>query len=82
MKVGLDVGGTKTDAVAVDAAGTIVGRVRLATGWGPDAVVGTVLDAVRALAADAGIDVAAIRSVGHRHPGSGRAGHRRASCTR
>ena len=69
MKVGLDVGGTKTDAVAVDAAGTIVSRIRLATGWGPDAVTETVLDAVRALAVDAGIDIAAIRSIGIGIPG-------------
>ena len=48
---------------------TIVGRVRLATGWGPDAVIETVLDAVRALAVDAGIDIAAIRSVGIGIPG-------------
>ena len=69
MKVGLDVGGTKTDAVAVGTDGTIVSRVRLATGWGPDSVTETVLDAVRALAVDAGIDIAAIRSVGIGIPG-------------
>ena len=69
MKIGLDVGGTKTDAVAVDAAGAILGRVRLATGWGPDAVVRTVLEAVRALSSDAGIDRRAIRSVGIGIPG-------------
>ena len=69
MKVGLDIGGTKTDAVAVGTDGTIVSRVRLATGWGPDAVTETVLDAVRALAIDAGIDVGAIRSVGIGIPG-------------
>jgi glucokinase len=69
MKVGLDIGGTKTDAVAVGTDGTIVSRVRIATGWGPDAVTQTVLDAVRALAVDAGIDVAAIRSVGIGIPG-------------
>ncbi len=69
MKVGLDVGGTKTDAVAVDDTGTIVGRVRLATGWGPEAVAQTVLDAVSALGAEAGVDVAAIRSVGIGIPG-------------
>lgn len=69
MKVGLDVGGTKTDAVAVDAAGTIVGRVRLATGWGPDSVTATVLAAVRAVGAKAGVDLSAIRSVGIGIPG-------------
>jgi predicted NBD/HSP70 family sugar kinase len=52
MRVGLDVGGTKTDAVAVTEAGEVAARVRLATGWGPDAVVQTILDAVAALAAD------------------------------
>ncbi|MGZ0711532.1 ROK family protein (plasmid) [Coraliomargarita sp. W4R53] len=69
MRVGLDVGGTKTDAVAVDDLGTIVGRVRLATGWGPDAVVRTVLDAVRTLRE--GMDAAAppFHSVGIGIPG-------------
>ena len=80
MKVGLDVGGTKTDAVAVDDSGTIVGRVRLATGWGADAVTATVLAAVRALGTDAGVDVSAIRSVGvgipgQIDPGTGRVSH-------
>jgi predicted NBD/HSP70 family sugar kinase len=80
MRVGLDVGGTKTDVVAVDLTGTIVGRVRLATAWGPEAVTGTVLDAVRALGTDAGIDVSAIRSVGigipgQVEPGTGRVVH-------
>ncbi|MCH6231885.1 ROK family protein [Microbacterium sp. CFH 31415] len=80
MKVGLDVGGTKTDAVAVDDSGAIVGRIRLATGWGPDAVTGTVLDAVSALGREAGVDVSAIRSVGigipgQIEPGTGRVVH-------
>lgn len=80
MKVGLDVGGTKTDAVAVDASGEIVGRVRLITGWGADAVTATVLDAVRALGSEAGVDVSAVRSVGigipgQIEPGTGRVVH-------
>lgn len=80
MKVGLDVGGTKTDAVAVDAAGTVVGRIRLATGWGADAVTATVLEAVRALGSESGVDTAAIRSVGigipgQIEPGTGRVVH-------
>lgn len=60
MRLGLDVGGTKTDAVALDAEDAIVARVRIPTGWGPEAVVATVLDAVAALRAElpatAGID--------------------------
>ena len=80
MKVGLDVGGTKTDAVAVDAAGTIAGRVRIPTGWGPDAVTRTIIDAVSALGAEAGIDLTAVRSVGvgipgQIEPGTGRVVH-------
>ena len=69
MRIGLDVGGTKTDAVAVDAAGAIAGRVRLSTGWGPDAVVQTVLDAVAALSRDHGVERSAVRSVGIGIPG-------------
>lgn len=80
VKVGLDVGGTKTDAVAVDGGGAIVARVRLATGWGPDAVTATVLAAVRALGDEAAVDVSAIRSVGigipgQIEPGTGRVVH-------
>jgi len=80
MKVGLDVGGTKTDALAVDAAGAIAGRIRMATGWGPDAVAQTVVDAVRALGDQAGVDLAAVRSVGvgipgQIEPGTGRVVH-------
>jgi predicted NBD/HSP70 family sugar kinase len=51
MRVGLDVGGTKTDAVAVTADGTVVGRIRRPTAWGPDGVVDTITDAVGALSA-------------------------------
>ncbi|HEX5858632.1 MAG TPA: ROK family protein [Microbacterium sp.] len=69
MRVGLDVGGTKTDAVAVSPSGEIVGRVRLATGWGPDAVVATVLAAVAALSRDAGIAPDSISSIGVGIPG-------------
>jgi predicted NBD/HSP70 family sugar kinase len=68
MRVGLDVGGTKTDAVAVDVTGTIAARVRLATGWGPGAVAQTVIDAVDAVVA-AGVDRREIASVGVGMPG-------------
>lgn len=69
MRVGLDVGGTKTEVVAVDTEGVIAGRVRMATGWGPDAVTRTIVDGVRALGVEAGIDLGAVRSVGVGIPG-------------
>jgi len=69
MRVGLDVGGTKTEVVAVDTEGVIAGRVRMATGWGPDAVTRTIVDGVRALGVEAGVDLAAVRSVGVGIPG-------------
>jgi glucokinase len=80
MRIGLDVGGTKTDVVAVDDAGAIIGRLRVATGWGPDAVVDTVVDAVRALGSETGVDLGAVRSVGvgipgQVEPGTGRVVH-------
>lgn len=69
MRVGLDVGGTKTDAVAVSPAGEIAARVRLATGWGADAVVHTVLDAVAGLALEPGLRGEAFTSIGVGIPG-------------
>lgn len=74
MRVGLDVGGTKTDAVVVDPDGAILRRVRLATGWGGEAVVRTVVAAVRAVATDAALDLAQISSVGIGIPGQVDAG--------
>ena len=77
MRAGLDIGGTKTDAVAVDAAGAIVARVRLATGWGADAVVRTVLEAVRLLGdeVDEPVDSVGIGIPGQVEPGTSRVVH-------
>ena len=77
MRAGLDIGGTKTDAVAVDSAGAIVARVRLATGWGADAVVRTVLEAVRLLGdeVDEPIDSVGIGIPGQVEPGTARVVH-------
>lgn len=80
MRVGLDIGGTKTDAVAVDHSGTVAGRIRLATGWGADAVVRTVFEAVRLLGAQSAIAGQRIESVGigipgQIEPGTGRVVH-------
>ncbi|GAA1470052.1 ROK family protein [Microbacterium thalassium] len=69
MRVGLDVGGTKTDAVAVAPSGDIVARLRRPTGWGPDAVARTITDVVAALAAEPGMESERISSVGVGIPG-------------
>ncbi len=69
MRFGLDVGGTKTDAVAVTPDGVIAARVRRATGWGADAVVTTIAESVRELAAATGIDPGQIASIGVGIPG-------------
>lgn len=49
MRIGVDVGGTKTEAVLVDDEGTVLRQVRLATGFGPDAVVESTVAAVEEL---------------------------------
>lgn len=69
MRVGLDVGGTKTDAVVVDDDARVLARTRLATGWGVDAVAATIARAVDLVAGEAGIARDGIRSVGIGMPG-------------
>ncbi|MFF7291792.1 ROK family protein [Microbacterium sp. NPDC008134] len=69
MRVGLDVGGTKIDAVAVSPSGEIIGRMRRPTGWGDTAVVESIVLAVRTLAAENAIAMADIGSVGIGIPG-------------
>ena len=69
IRVGLDVGGTKIDAVAVSRSGDILARLRRPTGWGEDAVIVSILDAVDALSAEGGFDRSDIESVGVGIPG-------------
>ncbi|MBS1906696.1 MAG: ROK family protein [Actinobacteria bacterium] len=69
MRVGLDVGGTKIEALAVGPDDAILARTRIPTGWGDDAVVTAVHDAVDALAAAGGFPVADVASVGIGIPG-------------
>ncbi|WP_010525516.1 ROK family protein [Nesterenkonia sp. F] len=76
--MGLDVGGTKTEALALDAAGRVVARHRCVTVPGPSGVVDTVGRAVAALCGPSG-EVSA-ESVGVGIPGqievpSGRVRH-------
>ena len=70
MRVGVDIGGTNTDAVVLDDAGAIAHSLRLPTGWGDDAVLGTASDAVRALAGVAGVLPSSFASIGIGIPGA------------
>lgn len=66
----MDIGGTKTDAVVVDAAGSVVERLRLPTGFGPAAVLDTAVLAVRLLSERSGLDPIDFESVGFGIPGT------------
>ncbi|WP_260980472.1 ROK family protein [Microbacterium paludicola] len=77
IRIGLDVGGTKTDAVAVTDGDEIIGRIRRATDHGDAAVISGVVDSVRELQAEAGFDLREVRSVGVGIPGLVDAAHGR-----
>ncbi|HEY8590917.1 MAG TPA: ROK family protein [Naasia sp.] len=70
VRVGVDVGGTKTDAVAVDASGAVLGELRLPTGFGADAVLESTADAVSLLAGRIGVAPGDFASLGVGIPGS------------
>jgi glucokinase len=75
VRVGVDIGGTNTDAVVLSDAGDIAHSLRLPTGWGPDEVLRTATSAVRELARAAGIDASAFTSIGVGVPGAVDAEH-------
>ncbi|HEX4402532.1 MAG TPA: ROK family protein [Galbitalea sp.] len=70
MRVGIDIGGTNTDGVVLDDAGTVVHSLRLPTGWGPDAVLATATAAIRELAEESGVSPARFTSIGVGIPGA------------
>jgi len=57
LRVGVDVGGTKILAGAVDATGRVVARARVATPAGADALSGAIAEAVGALGIGAGAPI-------------------------
>ncbi|MGO4534540.1 ROK family protein [Leifsonia sp. 2MCAF36] len=69
MRLGIDIGGTKTDAVAVDERGALAQRVRLPTGFGHAAVVDTAVAAVSRIGELTGLAPAAFQSIGVGVPG-------------
>ncbi|MFV0634387.1 ROK family protein [Demequina sp.] len=70
VRIGVDVGGTKIDAVVLDGSGAVLARHRLAVGKGEHGVVATTVEAVESACADAGISVGDAASIGIGIPGS------------
>jgi glucokinase len=69
VRLGIDIGGTKTDAVAVDDGGVLAQRVRLATGFGHAAVVETAVTAVARIGELTGLPAGGFSSIGIGIPG-------------
>lgn len=80
MRLGIDIGGTKTAAVVLGADGELSDQVRMPTGFGAEEVVGTALRTVARMTELAGIGAGAFESIGIGIPGavdsaSGRVAH-------
>jgi len=80
LRIGIDIGGTKTYAVALAVDGSVAAEHRLATGFGAAAVLASAERAARALADDLGVSPADFGTVGVGIPGavdraSGRVAH-------
>lgn len=69
MRLGFDVGGTKTDAVIVAQDGEILARARRTTGWGSREVVATIVSLTQELAEAAGVSRSEFGSIGIGMPG-------------
>jgi predicted NBD/HSP70 family sugar kinase len=69
MRLGLDIGGTKIDAVVLDADDAVRSRVRVATGMGPNALLDSAELAVREVVERDGLDLGDVTSIGVGIPG-------------
>jgi predicted NBD/HSP70 family sugar kinase len=70
MRLGIDIGGTKTHAVLLAADQTVADQLRLPTGFGADQVVETAVDAAERLAARHELKPRDLASVGVGVPGT------------
>ncbi|MEF3403401.1 ROK family protein [Agromyces sp. CCNWLW203] len=70
MRLGIDIGGTKTAAVAIGADGELSDQVRMPTGFGAEAVVATALRTVERMGQLAGLHAASFTSIGIGIPGA------------
>ncbi|GAA2046195.1 ROK family protein [Agromyces tropicus] len=70
MRLGIDIGGTKTAAVAIGEDGELSDQVRMPTGFGAEAVVATALRTVERMSELAGVEPTAFHSIGIGIPGS------------
>jgi predicted NBD/HSP70 family sugar kinase len=68
VRLGVDIGGTKTDVVLVHA-GAIVARHRTPSGFGPDAVIAAATSAVDVVLAEGGVTWDRIEAIGIGVPG-------------
>ncbi|WP_366125354.1 ROK family protein [uncultured Microbacterium sp.] len=69
IRVGLDVGGTKIEALALSAEDTILARTRIPTGWGDEGVIAAVFAAIAALSDEGGFTASEVISIGIGIPG-------------
>ncbi len=70
MRLGIDIGGTKTAAVAIGDDGALSGEVRMPTGFGAEAVVETALRTVERMTMIEGVEASSISSIGIGIPGT------------
>ena len=71
MRAGIDLGGTKIQAVVIDPEGHVLGQERLPTprSGGPQDVAEVMAEAVRTAAGQAGVETGDLRGVGVGSPG-------------